>query len=177
MTAGRTYLLRAQMYSSGTGSFSVAYGMLAPARGTKEYCQLYGHSWSRWKTVGGMMMRTCICGKVQMQPLPERITITKAPSKFKAKAGKKGKVTLSWKKIKANKKGKALLKKIRNIEIQYSTDPGFPVKNRITKYAGKKKTKLSLKLRKKTVYYVRIRYCGVDGGFSNWTMKTVKTKK
>ena len=177
MTAGRTYLLRAQMYSSGTGSFSVAYGMLAPARGTKEYCQLYGHSWSRWTTVGGMMMRTCICGKVQMQPLPERITITKAPSKFKAKAGKKGKVTLSWKKIKANKKGKALLKTIRNIEIQYSTDPGFPVKNRITKYAGKKKTKLSLKLRKKTVYYVRIRYCGVDGGFSNWTMKTVKTKK
>ena len=39
-----------------------------------------------------------------------------------------------------------------------------------------KKTKLTLKLKKKTTYYVRVRYVGADG-YSNWSkVKKVKTK-
>ncbi len=93
---------------------------------------------------------------------------------MKAKA-KKNKVTVSWKKIKKNKTGKALLKQISSIQVQYSTDPGF-TQNVSTKNVGKKKTKMKLKLQKKTTYYIRVRYVG-NGGYSNWSgVKKVKTK-
>ena len=104
-----------------------------------------------------------------------KITISKRPSSVKAKA-KKNKVTVSWKKIKKNKAGKKLLKKIKSIQVQYSTDKAF-ITNVKTKTVGKKKTKVTLKLRKKTTYYIRVRYKGAKG-FSKWSkVKKVKTKK
>ncbi len=104
----------------------------------------------------------------------EPITIPNKPAALKVKV-KKNKATVSWRKIKKNKKGKALLKQISSIQIQYSTDPNFQT-NVATKSAGKNKTKISLKLQKKTVYYIRIRYVG-NGGVSAWTgVKRVKTK-
>ena len=103
------------------------------------------------------------------------ITISKTPSSVKAKA-KKNKVTVSWKKIKKNKAGKKLLKKIKSIQVQYSTDKTFKQNVKI-KTVGKKKTKVTLKLRKKTTYYIRVRYKGAKG-FSKWSkVKKVKTKK
>lgn len=109
-------------------------------------------------------------------PVEPAVTISSAPSSVKAKA-KKAKVTVSWKKIKTNKKGKALLKTIKSIEVQYSTDPTLTT-NVVSKTVGKKKTKITLKLQKKTQYYFRVRYVGTDGGVSNWSaVKKVKTKK
>ena len=105
----------------------------------------------------------------------EPITIKKVPSSVKAKA-KKNKVTVSWKKIKKNKAGKKLLAQIKSIQVQYSTDKTFK-KDVKTKSVGKKKTKVTLKLQKKTTYYVRVRYKG-SNGFSKWSkVKKVKTKK
>ncbi len=106
---------------------------------------------------------------------PEQITVPQTPSKVKAKA-KKNKVTVSWKKIKKNKKGKALLKQISGIQVQYSTDLGFSEGNTVTKSLSKKKSSVKLKLQKKTIYYIRMRYVG-SGGYSNWSgVKVVKTK-
>lgn len=105
----------------------------------------------------------------------EKITIGKRPSSVKAKA-RKQKVTVTWKRIKKNKAGRKLLKQIKSIQVQYSTDKGFK-KNVKMKSVGKKKTKVTLKLQKKTTYYIRVRYKGSDG-FSRWSkVKKVKTKK
>ncbi len=105
----------------------------------------------------------------------EPITVVQTPSKAKAKV-KKNKVTVSWKKIKKNKKGKALLKQISGIQVQYSTDPSFPEGNTVTKAVGKKKSSVKMKLQRKNTYYIRVRYVG-NGGYSNWSgMKVVRTK-
>lgn len=105
----------------------------------------------------------------------ERITIVTPPASVKAKA-KKNKVTVTWKKIKKTKKTKALLAQIKSIEVQYSTDKAFKKDAKI-KTVGKKKTKVTLKLQKKTTYYIRVRYKAADG-FSKWSKaKKVKTKK
>ena len=102
----------------------------------------------------------------------ELITISKTPASVKAKA-KKNKVTVSWRKIK--KKNKALLAQIKGIQVQYSTDPKFE-QNPVTKKIGKTKTKVTLNLKSKTAYYVRVRYMGNDG-VSNWSrVKKVKAK-
>lgn len=88
---------------------------------------------------------------------------------------KKNKATVSWKKVKKTKKTKALLNKIKYVQVQYSTDPTF-AQNAATKKVGKNKTKIILKLKKKNTYYVRVRYAGSDG-FSNWTnAKKIKMK-
>ena len=80
------------------------------------------------------------------------------------------KVTVSWKKLK-----KKHLAQIKTIQIQYSTDPTFD-QNPVTKTIGKNKTEVVLKLKKKTTYYIRLRYVGKDG-FSNWSkVKKVKMK-
>ena len=107
----------------------------------------------------------------------EQITIAKRPASVKAKVKKKSKskIRVSWKKIKKNKSGKKLLKKIKSIQIQISTDPQFKqiVKD---KKVGMKKTKVTLKLKRKTKYYVRVRYIGKNG-VSKWSkVKKVKTK-
>ena len=105
-----------------------------------------------------------------------QITIAKTPKSTKAKAGKKGRVTVTWKKIKKTKKTKALLGQIKSVQVQYSTDPNFAA-NVVTKSVSKKKTKVTLKLQKKTTYYIRVRYVGTDG-VSDWgAVKKVTTKK
>lgn len=108
------------------------------------------------------------------KPAEEPITISKTPASVKAKA-KKNKVTVTWKKIKKTKKTKALLAQIKSVQVQYSTDPTF-TQNTVTKTVGKNKTKVVLKLQKKTQYYIRVRYVGSDG-VSRWSKaKRVKTK-
>ena len=105
----------------------------------------------------------------------ERITIPKKPAKVKTKA-RKNKVVVSWKRIKKNKKTKALRAMIKNVEVQYSTDPSFPKETTDSRIIGKNKTKLVLRgLQRKTLYYVRVRYVGADG-VSNWKTKRVRTK-
>ena len=104
----------------------------------------------------------------------EKVTIPKAPAGVKAK-GKKAKAIVSWKKIKKTKAGKKLLAQINYIQVQYATDPAF-TQNVGTREVAKNKTKATLNLERKTVYYVRVRYVGTDG-VSNWSkVKKVKTK-
>ena len=104
----------------------------------------------------------------------EPITIAKAPSGVKATA-KKEKVTVTWKKIRKTQKTKALRAQIKSIQVQYATDANF-TQNVGTKTVGKNKTKAVLKLGRKTVYYVRVRYVGADG-VSAWSkVKRTKTK-
>lgn len=91
---------------------------------------------------------------------------------MKAKAKKKT-VTVTWKKIKKTKK---LLKQIKSIEVQYSTNRQFTRESRLSKRVGKNKTKAVLKLKAKTTYYIRVRYVGADGT-SKWSkIRKVKTK-
>ena len=88
----------------------------------------------------------------------------------KPKAAKK-KLTVKWKKV--SKKNQ---KKIKGIQIQVATDPGFTniVK---TTTAGKKKTSKKISgLQKKTKYYIRIRAYGADNHYSVWKSKSGKTK-
>ena len=116
--------------------------------------------------------------KPQKKAAAERITISKAPSISKPKAAAKGKVTFTWKKFKQTKKTKTIWKKIKKVEVQYSTDKAFK-KGVTSKLVGKSKTKLVVKkFAKKTTYYVRIRYTDGAGGYSKWSkVKKVKTKK
>ena len=105
----------------------------------------------------------------------EVITINKSPASVKAKA-KKNKVTVSWNKIKKNKKTKALRAMIKNVEVQYSTDPSFTEETTDSRIIGENKTKYVIRgLQRKTMYYIRVRYVGADG-VSNWKTKRVRTK-
>ena len=107
----------------------------------------------------------------------ERITIPKAPAKVKAKT-KKNSIKVSWNKIKKNKKTKALRAMIKNVEVQYSTDPAFQKEATVTRIIKKNKTKLVLRgLTRKTLYYVRVRYLDGAGGYSRWSrVKRARTK-
>lgn len=116
---------------------------------------------------------TCKATKTE-QVAALKAAIQKTPASVKAKAKKKGKVTVSWKKIRNTKKNRKLLKQIKSIEVQYSTDSKF--KNPGVKKVGKKKKSVSLKLKRKTTYYIRVRYIG-NGGASYWSKtKRVKTR-
>ena len=108
----------------------------------------------------------------------DKITITKTPSGVKAKAAKKGKVTLTWKKFKQTKKTKAIWKRVKQVEVQYSTDRNFKT-GVVSKKLGKKKTKLVVKkLKAKTTYYFRVRYIEGPRKVSKWSaVKKVKAKK
>ncbi len=108
------------------------------------------------------------------QIIGPEVTLAKRPTSIKAKA-KKNQVTVSWKKIKNNKKGRKLLKKIRSIQLQYSTDPNF-LQDVTVRRIGKKKNKVILKLQRKTTYYIRVRYVDSEG-VSDWSkVKRVRTK-
>ena len=112
--------------------------------------------------------------QVVPQAAPESITIPKKPTSVKVKV-KKNKVTVSWKKIKKKKKTKALLKKIKGVQVQCSLDKTFK-QIVMNKKLGKSKTKVKLKLQKKKTYYIRVRYFG-NGGFSKWSkVRRAKTK-
>ena len=107
----------------------------------------------------------------------EQITIPVKPTVAKVKsAGKK--VTVTWKRFAQTKKTKAIWKKIKKIEIQYSTDKSF--KNGVERKIVKRtKTSAVIKgLKKKTVYYVRVRYLGGNGECSKWSkVKKIRVKK
>ena len=107
----------------------------------------------------------------------ERITIPKKPAKVKTKA-RKNKVVVSWKRIKKNKKTKALRAMIKNVEVQYSTDLAFPKETTDSRIIGKNKTKYVIRgLQRKTLYYVRVRYTDGAGGYSRWSrVKRARTK-
>ncbi len=146
------------------------------------------HAWDAGKVtkaatedVTGIRTFTCkVCHTKKTAVIPKvkvKITIKSKPAKFKAKKEKKGKVTLTWKKLsKSGKKNKALFNQVKSIEIQYTTDKNFAT-GVVKKSLSKKKAKLKLKLKPKTTYYIRIRYADGKGGYSQWVMKTVKTKK
>ncbi len=112
------------------------------------------------------------------QAVREEITISKAPSGVKAAASKKGKATVTWKKFKQTKKTKAIWKKVKQVEIQYSTDKTFST-DVVSKKVGKSKTKLVVKkLKAKTTYYFRVRYIEGPLKVSKWSaVKKVKAKK
>lgn len=117
---------------------------------------------------------TFLLSKSKLTKAKDSITISKKPTSVKVKA-KKNKVTVSWKKIKKSKKNTNLMKKIKKIQVQYATDQGF-TKNVKIKTVSKKKDQVTLKLKRKTKYYIRLRYVGKDG-YSKWTKaKKVKTK-
>jgi hypothetical protein len=85
----------------------------------------------------------------------------------KAEANK-NKVTVSWKKLKR-------LKKIRSIQVMYSTDPAFE-QNVGVMQVKKDKVDVTLKLEHKMEYYVKVRYVGSDG-VSRWSkVRKVCTK-
>ena len=111
----------------------------------------------------------------QVLPVVEEpITIPKPPASVKV-TNKKNKVTITWKKRKVTKKTKKQLSKIKAVQVQYSTDPNFQ-ENVITKKFGKNKTKFAVRLQKKTTYFIRVRYVGIDG-VSRWSgTKSVRTK-
>lgn len=131
----------------------------------------------------GLQVAKCsICGTQISQAIPKiaapvsTITISKKPASVKAKAAGSGKINVSWKKLPSGKKGKALLKQIRKVEIQYSTDKTFATGVK-TKNAGKSKTKVTLKGKKGKTLYVRVRYLDGKGGTSLWSaVKKVKVK-
>lgn len=164
-------------------------GICVCGQQTTRSIKAKGHAYSIWKVTvpateeaEGRWGRTCsVCSKKQTKIIPKiavKITIPKTPTLSKLKAAAKGKVEISWKKFKQTKKTRAIWKKVKKVEVQYSTDKTFK-KGVISKLLGKKKTKLAVKkLGKKMTYYVRIRYTDGSGGYSAWSkMKKVKTKK
>ncbi len=123
----------------------------------------------------GVITYTCTkCNQIKTEVIPKiyrQITITKKPVLKNTKI-KKGHVTISWKKLTK----KSLYKKIRNIELQYSTDPSFLSNNRI-KHVSKKKSSVKIKLNRKRTYFFRIRYVGNSGAVSQWSkVKSARTK-
>ena len=154
------------------------------------------HTWDSGKvtkaattTAAGIKTFTCTdCGETKTEDiamltaapvsvaLTELITISKKPT-IKKPTASKGKITVNWKHFKnKTKKGKKIWKKIKKVQIQCSTDKNFQNIVKDVKI-GKSKTKYAIKgLKKKTTYYVRVRY--YDGtGYSKWSkVKKVKTK-
>ena len=105
---------------------------------------------------------------------PYYLTVTQSPApKLKKPKTHKNKVSITWKKPSEKR-----LKKysITGYEVQYSTDPAFITDVR-TKSIKKKRSSFEFKGKKKTRYYIRIRYIGAAGA-SPWSnARTVKIKK
>ena len=150
------------------------------------------HTWDAGKITraattasAGVKTYTCACGETKTESIPklkaapkaaEKITISKKLT-IKKPSAAKGKITVKWKHFKhTSKKTKKIWKPIKSVQIQCATDSGF---RNIVKTAAAKKSKTSAKikgLKRKTTYYVRVRY--FDGrGYSAWSkVKKVKTK-
>ena len=108
----------------------------------------------------------------------EIITINKKPTLKKAKP-KKNKATITWNKLKRKTKAqKKIWKQIKQIEVEWSTDPSFPKELTGKKTLGKRKTKTNITgLQRKTTYFVRVRYSDGNGGYSRWSkVKRFRTK-
>ena len=150
------------------------------------------HTWDAGKITraattasAGVKTYTCACGETKTESISklkaapkaaEKITISKKLT-IKKPSAAKGKITVKWKHFKhTSKKTKKIWKPIKSVQIQCATDSGF---RNIVKTAAAKKSKTSAKikdLKRKTTYYVRVRY--FDGrGYSAWSkVKKVKTK-
>ena len=114
----------------------------------------------------------------QSQTPEEQITINKKPTLKKPKP-KKNKATITWNKLKRKTKAqKKIWKQIKQIEVEWSTDPSFPKEITSKKTLGKRKTKTNITgLQRKTIYFVRVRYSDGNGGYSRWSkVKRFKTK-
>ena len=104
----------------------------------------------------------------------EKVTFSKLKSvKLTAVSAKKLKV--SWKKLSSKDR-----KKVKKIEIQYSTDKKF--KNNVkSKFVSSGKTSYTISgLKKNTKYYVRVRAYTKSGqviNLSKWVTKNQKTRK
>ena len=135
-----------------------------------------GHDYSDWETTkpatevaAGIQTRTCSrCGEKETQEIAQLKPSLKVVTILKPKAAKKS-AAIKWKKV-----SKKNLKKIKKIEIQYSTDKNFN-KNVKSKYAKATKTSYKIKkLKSKKKYYVRIRAYTKSGGqvhVSKWSAK------
>lgn len=123
----------------------------------------------------GVKTYTCSgCGSTRTEAIPPIIipqTVARTVKALKAKA-KKTKVTVSWKKL--SKKDLKKLKNVSGIDVQVSTDPAFTNKI-VNKTIGKKKAKFTFTGKKKTTYWVRVRY-HASSGVSAWKNKAVKVK-
>ncbi len=139
-----------------------------------------GHTWGSWKTStpatelsAGRKVRTCtVCGAKETQTIAKLKPTLKTVKITKLKAGKKTAV-VSWKKI-----SKKNLKKIKKIQIQYSTDKSFKTGVKTKTVSAKKKSLKLRKLKSKKRYYVRIRAYTKKNGtvhISNWSK--IKSKK
>ena len=153
-----------------------------------EITSTHKHTWDSGKVTKpattaatGVKTYRCSCGTTKTESIPrlkivEKITISKKPT-IKKPAVAKGKITVKWKHFKhTSKSSKKIWKKIKKVQVQCAIDSGFKniVKDAMT---GRGKTKYAIKgLKKKTKYYVRVRY--FDGtGYSAWSkVKSVKTK-
>ena len=147
------------------------------------YDQCYeGHSFSGWETTkaateisAGIQTRSCnVCGLAETRAVAQLAPTLSAVRLNKVEAGKRS-ATVKWKKV-----GRKNLKKIKKVEIQYSTNKTFKTGVK-TKYAGAKKTSYIIKgLQKGRKYYVRIRAYTNAGGtvhVSKWSgAKPVKAK-
>lgn len=120
-------------------------------------------------------MRKCpVCGFTETATIAMLKPSLKTVKIVKPAAGKKS-ATVKWKKI-----SKKDLKKIKQVQIQYSLDKNFK-KGVKTKYASAKKTSLKITgLKKGKKYYIRIRAytkSGKKAHISKWSAKkTVKAK-
>ncbi len=94
----------------------------------------------------------------------------KRPTLKTVKSKAKGKMTVKWKKV-SNSKG---------YQVQYSLKKNFKSNKKVTVNGAKKTSKKISKLKKKKIYYVRVRTCRKVGGknyYSAWSkVKSVKTK-
>ena len=140
------------------------------------------HSYGKWITskaatelASGTQTRKCsVCGSIETKTIAQLKPTLKAVKILKTDASKRS-VTIGWKKI-----TKKNLKKIKKIQIQYSTDKNFK-KAVKSKYAKAKKTSYKVKgLKKGKKYYVRIRAYTKSGNtvhVSKWSAKkSVKAK-
>ena len=113
-------------------------------------------------------------GNPDTPTVTEKVTFSKLKSvKLTAVSAKKLKV--SWKKLSSKDR-----KKVKKIEIQYSTDKKF--KNNVkSKFVSSGKTSYTISgLKKNTKYYVRVRAYTKSGqviNLSKWVTKNQKTRK
>ena len=107
-------------------------------------------------------------------PFIEKVNLSK-PKSVRVKSVSAKKLEVTWRKLSAKDR-----KKIRQFEIQVSTDKQFTKIVR-KKLVSSKKTSWTIPgLKKNTKYYVRIRAYTKSGNFINmskWVVKSKKTKK
>ena len=138
----------------------------------------HSHSYGDWQTIktaseleSGMRTRSCsVCGNAQTETVAQLAPSLPKVRISKPKAAKKS-MTIKWKKVPKKK-----LKKIRKIQIQYSTDKSFDENVKSVTVSAKKTSRTIKGLKPKKKYFIRIR--AVNGNhISAWSgVKSVKVK-